>query len=299
MPPVRPPALRLNQWPINAPLARGVARLIPVWERWFSDAVVAINGTISGLGDPEGFVTDLQGTLYRRTDGAAGTTLYEKTSGGANWDTATNTGWVPIVSGGGPAAAGTLTGTTLAANVVNSSLVITDGQLSSNVALKNGTNAFTGANSFATNVVDLIVGQLAFPATQNPSTNVNTLDDYKEGNSPGWTPADGSGAGLAFTAITAEYLKVGSGVLATFLLTYPVTASGAGAVVTGLPFTARNVGAIYGGWVNFQNSGVAFRPVVIGNTITIQFFTDAGVAVTNAQFSAKQIGVSVFYRATA
>ena len=38
----------------------------------------------------------------------------------------------------------------------------------------------------ATGLVSLPIGQLAFPATQNPRPNANTLDDYEEGT---WTPA--------------------------------------------------------------------------------------------------------------
>lgn len=44
-------------------------------------------GVLSGTGTPEGVVTADVGTVYRRTDGAAGTTLYVKESG------AGNTGW--------------------------------------------------------------------------------------------------------------------------------------------------------------------------------------------------------------
>lgn len=84
---------RLDQWPINAPLAKGLSRLIPIWEQWYTYLVIAVNGTIAGDGDPEGYVTAPQGTLYRRRNGGPGTTLYVKESGGANVDTATNTGW--------------------------------------------------------------------------------------------------------------------------------------------------------------------------------------------------------------
>lgn len=34
-------------------------------------------------------------------------------------------------------------------------------------------------------------GQIVFPATQNASSNANTLDDYEEGT---WTPTVGSSA---------------------------------------------------------------------------------------------------------
>jgi|ERR1043165_2667153 hypothetical protein len=68
------------------------------------DAVVALQATIgvttptwtSGTGDPETVVTAPVGSLYSRTDGGAGTTLYVKESG------ASNTGWVAMVTYPGP-----------------------------------------------------------------------------------------------------------------------------------------------------------------------------------------------------
>ena len=50
-------------------------------------AALAKAGIIEGAGSPEGFVTAKVGTLYRRTDGSTGSTLYVKESG------AGNTGW--------------------------------------------------------------------------------------------------------------------------------------------------------------------------------------------------------------
>jgi hypothetical protein len=43
---------------------------------------------LNGIGSPEGVVTAPVGTLYTRSDGGAGTTLYVKESGTGN------TGWV-------------------------------------------------------------------------------------------------------------------------------------------------------------------------------------------------------------
>jgi hypothetical protein len=45
-------------------------------------------GVLSGTGSPEGVVTARVGTLYRRLDGGANTTLYVKESGTGD------TGWV-------------------------------------------------------------------------------------------------------------------------------------------------------------------------------------------------------------
>lgn len=51
------------------------------------DALEALIQT--GAGSPEGVVTAAVGTLYLRTDGAPGTTLYSKETGSGN------TGWEP------------------------------------------------------------------------------------------------------------------------------------------------------------------------------------------------------------
>lgn len=49
----------------------------------------------SGTGTPEAVVTAPVGSLFLRTDGGTGTTVYRKESG------AGNTGWVATASGGG------------------------------------------------------------------------------------------------------------------------------------------------------------------------------------------------------
>ncbi len=83
---------------------------------------------------------------------------------------------------------------------------------------------------------------ITFPATQSASTNANTLDDYEEGS---WTPTDGSGAGLTFNVNSATYTKVGRLVFINVYLTYPSTASSAGAAISGLPFAPQGTGYSY------------------------------------------------------
>lgn len=65
------------------------------WARWWSALVLAVNGTISGEGDPEAIVFAPQGTIFRRVDGAVGTTIYAKTTGGTAAPL-TNTGWIAL-----------------------------------------------------------------------------------------------------------------------------------------------------------------------------------------------------------
>jgi hypothetical protein len=50
---------------------------------------------VSGTGTPEGVVTAPVGSIFRRTDGGANTTVYRKESG------AGNTGWVAVSNAGG------------------------------------------------------------------------------------------------------------------------------------------------------------------------------------------------------
>lgn len=84
-------------------------------------------------------------------------------------------------------------------------------------------------------------GQVAFPAAQNPSTDVNTLDDYEEGV---WTPVlGGSGgtSGQTYTTQVGKYVKIGKLVHAYG----QIVLSNKGTITTlcqiqGLPFTSEN-----------------------------------------------------------
>lgn len=85
-------------------------------------------------------------------------------------------------------------------------------------------------------------GQLAFPATANPSSDANTLDDYEEGT---WTPAltfGGAAVGMTATAQTlGRYTKIGNMVAVYFRHQLSAKGSSTGtAVIGGLPFTSNN-----------------------------------------------------------
>jgi hypothetical protein len=72
-----------------------VPQSVREWSSFFSrfdprnPAQTSINGLYSGAGSPEGVVVAPVGSLYGRTDGGAGTTLYVKESNGTG-----STGWV-------------------------------------------------------------------------------------------------------------------------------------------------------------------------------------------------------------
>lgn len=77
--------------PSDNPIADSRGRTSFPWQRWFE----AVKGLLerldrsvrTGSGTPEAAVTAPVGTIYLRTDGGAGTTMYVKESGSGN------TGW--------------------------------------------------------------------------------------------------------------------------------------------------------------------------------------------------------------
>jgi hypothetical protein len=100
-------------------------------------------------------------------------------------------------------------------------------------AMQDGNNAFTGQNSFDNFPIDLLYGQIKFPATDNPSSDLNTLDDYEEGD---FELTDASGAGLVFVYAYGTYIKIGKSININWQVVYPPTADGSDAVIQGLPF---------------------------------------------------------------
>lgn len=94
-------------------------------------------------------------------------------------------------------------------------------------------NALTGSLDLSASGA----GQIVFPATQNASSNANTLDDYQEETS--WSPTITAQLGT-FTTVssTGWHTKVGN--MVTFFLGIVITDAGtaAGGVTFPLPYTA-------------------------------------------------------------
>lgn len=134
-------------------------------------------------------------------------------------------------------------------------------------------------------------GQVIFPATENPSANANTLDDYEEGVV---TYTDGSGAALSITNNGSQYVKTGQLVTISLDVTYPATANGSNAVLAGLPYANQATnswgGTCFGGLANLDvrvSSGAA----------TVNFVIDDGTAQSNATLSTLTIRCAFVYRA--
>ena len=110
-----------------------------------------------------------------------------------------------------------------------------------------------------TGTVVLPFGQIQFPATQNASTNANTLDDYEEGT---WT-ATWTSATPPTTPPTATgaYTKIGRVVTISVFFENVNTTGGSGLMsITGLPFpvgatlNSRGSGAVNFFGISFAGS---------------------------------------------
>lgn len=89
-------------------------------------------------------------------------------------------------------------------------------------------------------------GQIKFPASQNASSNANTLDDYEEGTI---TPQfSSSGATFSYAIQSGQYTKIGNRVM--YEIDLALNGSGntltANALsITGLPFTVGSLASIF------------------------------------------------------
>lgn len=155
-------------------------------------------------------------------------------------------------------------------------------------------------------------GQLVFPATQNASTNANTLDDYEEGTfDPGLT-FGGAFVGGTLTAHAGQYIKIGKMVQFSLRLTIGNPGSSTGeAKITNLPFTADssneaaapcamtastlNLSAGYTQYVGqIDVSATTISMLQLGDNISAQIFTQ-----TDFTGNTTAIRMSGTYRASA
>jgi hypothetical protein len=108
-------------------------------------------------------------------------------------------------------------------------------------------------------------GQIKFPATQNPSNDANTFDDYVQNP---WTPVTkfgGSTAGWA-TSHTGRYVKKGGEVTAWFALNFVSTGTSTGILSVSLPVDPETVVIFTGDctlWAGITPAQIAIKPAAI------------------------------------
>jgi hypothetical protein len=139
---------------------------------------------------------------------------------------------------------------------------------------------------------------VTFPATQNASSDANTLDDYEEGT---WTPAlsgSGGSSGITYTSRSGSYVKVGRQVTCkgSIVLSGKTSITGA-VIITGFPFNTENVDSTtpitYGYFANLgantwtqvagymsQNAAQCFLGGKATSATTFTNFADADITAT-------------------
>lgn len=97
-------------------------------------------------------------------------------------------------------------------------------------------------------------GRIKFPATQVPSADVNTLDDYEEGTFTPTIAFGGASVGVTYAAQAGFYTKIGNRVEYSLVIVLTSKGSSVGSMtVGGLPFpvsaianTASPAAVVYG-----------------------------------------------------
>ena len=279
-------------------------------------AVVTLNGTQTltnktltapvltapVLGTPaSGTVTNLTGTASININGTVGATT--PSTGAFTTLSATGNGTIATLTGTGVTSYLKMTNTgQTAANgfqvqTVNEDVYVVNYSTSGNIFFStNGSanndmtiNAAGGVqhiNSISVgNATPSVSGAgITFPATQDPSSNANTLDDYEEGT---WTPSVGGTA--TYLSQQGSYTKIGNFVKLRFNLEINVIGTGSAVAITGIPFNPANVvPTIIGGNVcyvaNLATSVLALG-LYIQSTGVIYFYTrnSVGTATTTQQ----------------
>lgn len=189
-------------------------------------------------------------------------------------------------------------------------LQLTGGTLTG--ALNGTTATFSGAVSGAVGTFTGLLttnGQVAFPATQNPSVGANTLDDYEEGTFTPGINFGGGTTGITYATQLGAYIKVGRLVTVGIRVTLSNKGSSTGAAnITGLPFTVSNSPAntLHAANFAYWAAGAStLNPAgyCLQNTTTMGIVNRGGGAVTgcsNTDFTnTTDIVVSATYLASA
>lgn len=152
------------------------------------------------------------------------------------------------------------------------------------------------------------VGGVKFPATQNASSDANTLDDYEEGT---WTPtaADAASGGNTGTTGTGTYTKIGRLVFASGYLgnidTSGMTSSNA-FHIQGLPIASLagidiTIGNSMWDTLNFNATNSHVVSAVIASESAIRFFeirdnsTERSVLVSDLTTGTSDVWFNITY----
>jgi hypothetical protein len=153
--------------------------------------------------------------------------------------------------------------------------------------------SFTGDQTLSTgNLVQGTAGKGINFTANTPVGGMTSqlLNWYEEGD---WTPTDASGAGLSFTISSAKYTREGRKVTCMCSMSYPVTTSGTGAAIAGLPFAAgNNSGGSIQGFFALRNFTITSNGLYGGPGTTVNIDKNNG---TNIASNGDLSGATMFF----
>jgi hypothetical protein len=107
-------------------------------------------------------------------------------------------------------------------------------------------------------LVTIASGQIKFPASQNASSDANTLDDYEEGTYTPSVTGSTSGGPFTFSTQSGYYTKIGREVKVSMFMSHNSTVTFAGAYKISLPFTVADYAG--GGFVSYVSNWTSQSP---------------------------------------
>jgi hypothetical protein len=143
-----------------------------------------------------------------------------------------------------------------------------------------GVKTFSSQPVFSAGIDLSSNGQVKFPATQNASSDANTLDDYEEGT---WTPTIGSGV---FSTQNAKYTKIGRLVhVICFAANFSDRSTASTLQIGGLPFASTggsdSTGSLF---MRYTNNAVT-SVYISSNSSSISFYGSTSSNYTPLKYS--------------
>jgi hypothetical protein len=176
-----------------------------------------------------------------------------------------------------------------AGKVANSATTATSANTASAIVARDASGNFSAATMSAQG--------LAFPATQIPSADANTLDDYEEGT---WTPViqGTTSAGVATGFGAGTYSRIGRMVFVIGFYTWSAHTGTGNLRISGLPFTLSDTVPMLLTYETLTVSGTPFLQLIdnqtYGNVLTRP--TAGGTPTAVAMDTAATIYLAGCYR---
>jgi hypothetical protein len=140
------------------------------------------------------------------------------------------------------------------------------------------TGALNTSSTFTTSGALTASAGIAFPATQNASSDANILDDYEEGS---WTPGYNSASSIP--SATGTYVKLGR--MVTILWQIQIVHSGTTlGQITGIPFAFASPGQNYVSVITrewYSTGNAIVHGGSVGGTTFDMFWTNNTRTVVN------------------